>query len=112
MTLAGVYPPIATPFDARGDLDAAALAANIRRWNATGLTGYVVAGSNGESAYLELDEVTEAVRVVREAALPEHKVIAGTGRESTRATLATTQAAARAGADAALIVTPCFTAGR
>lgn len=112
MNIAGVYPPIATPFDSDGKLDAPALAANVRRWNETGLNGYVVAGSNGESAYLEDDEVLEAVRIVRETALPEQRVIAGTGRESTTATVALTRAAAKAGAAAALVITPCFYGGQ
>ena len=45
MKITGVYPPIATPFDAQGRLHAQALAGNIQKWNATGLSGYVVAGS-------------------------------------------------------------------
>ena len=109
--IAGVYPPIATPFDGRGHLDEVALAENIVRWNPTGLSGYVVAGSNGESAYLEPDEVARAVRIVRSAALPEQTVIAGTGRESTAGTIALTLAAAEAGADVALVVTPFFYGG-
>jgi len=111
MRLTGVYPPIATPFTPSGDLDPAALAANIARWNDTGLSGYVVAGSNGESAHLEDAEVVEAVRVVRRAALPEQAVIAGTGRQSTRATIALTRAAADAGADYALVMNPSFYPG-
>jgi 4-hydroxy-2-oxoglutarate aldolase len=107
----GVFPPIATPFDAQGRLDEAALAHNIRRWNETGLRGYVVAGSNGESALLESDEVVRATQVVREAALPEQLVIAGTGLQSTAATIALTRACAEAGADLALVVTPFYYSG-
>ena len=43
----GVFIPVTTPF--RGDEVAPErLAANIRRWNATALAGYVVLGSTGE----------------------------------------------------------------
>jgi 4-hydroxy-2-oxoglutarate aldolase len=107
-TLAGVYPPIATPFDARGQLDAAAMAFNIARWEQTGLHGYCVAGSNGESVLLTDEEVCQAVRLVRQAAAPEKTVIAGTGRESTAATIRLTQAVAEAGAQVALVMTPSF----
>lgn len=108
MRIQGVYPPIATPFDAQGRLNREALVANIKRWNATGLSGYVVAGSNGESALLETEEITEAVRIVREAALPDQLVIAGTGCPSTQATIRLTRLCAQAGAQAALVITPFF----
>lgn len=111
MKLEGVYPPIATPFDAHDRLDTAALAENIQRWEPTGLSGYVVAGSNGESVLLEAEEIALAVRVAKEAA-PARLVIAGTGRESTRATLRLTNQAAESGADAALVMAPSFFANQ
>ncbi len=97
MEIRGVYPPIATPFDRAGALHRSALADNVARWNETGLGGYVVAGSNGESVLLTDDEVAQAVRTVREAARSEMRVIAGTGRQSTSATIRLTRMAADAG---------------
>ncbi len=111
MILDGVYPPIATPFDDRGRLDTHALAVNVHKWNSTGLRGYVVAGSNGESALLEMEEVVEAVDTVRHAAAEGMLVIAGTGRESTAATIQLSKACADVGADAALVVTPAYYGG-
>jgi 4-hydroxy-2-oxoglutarate aldolase len=102
----GVYPPIATPFDDRGRLNAEALAANIQRWNDTGLNGYAIAGTNGESALLEFDEVVSAVRIARQAASTDKLVIAGTGCQSTAATIRLTCACADAGADVALVLNP------
>lgn len=107
----GVFPPIATPFTAEGALDEAALAANIKRWETTGLSGYVVAGSNGESVLLEDDEIVRACAVVRAAAAPERLVIAGVGRQSTAATIALAKATAQAGAQFALVMTPSFYSG-
>ncbi len=112
MRIRGVFPPIATPFVANGELDGDALQANVRRWNETGLSGYVVAGSNGESVMLDIDEVLAATRLVRAAARPDHLVITGTGQQSTRATVRLTQAAAEAGADVALVMTPSSLARR
>ena len=77
MRIQGVYPPIATPFDDRGHLNCKALAANIQRWDETGLNGYVIAGSNGENVLLDTDEIATAVRGVRRAAAPGKLVIAG-----------------------------------
>ncbi len=108
MRLTGILPPIVTPFDLHGDIDWAAFDANIDRWNETGLAGYVVAGSNGESAALTTDEIVALTERVRCRALPGQQVVAGTGRQSTRETIALTRAAAAAGADLALVMTPSF----
>ena len=108
MRIKGVYPPIVTPFDELGRLHADALASNIEKWDDTGLSGYVVAGSNGEGPLLTFDEVTRAIHIARRAARRDKLIIAGTGRQSTAATIDATRAAAEAGADAALVVTPFF----
>ena len=107
----GVYPPIATPFDDQGSLDADALVANVDKWETTGLSGYVVAGSNGESVLLEDEEIVRAVEIVRKAAAPERRVIAGVGRQSTAATIALTKATTAAGSQFALVMTPSFYSG-
>ncbi len=108
MRVTGILPPIITPFDDSGEIDWTALDANLERWNETGLAGYVVAGSNGESASLTCDEVAALTERVRLRALPQQQVIAGTGRQSTRETIALTRAAAAAGADLVLVMTPSF----
>jgi 4-hydroxy-2-oxoglutarate aldolase len=105
---AGIYTPIATPFRDDGTVDERALAANVSRWMTTPLTGLVVLGSNGEAASLEDDEADRVVEIVRAGAPASRPLIAGTGRESTRATIAATRRAAAAGVDAALVRTPSF----
>jgi 4-hydroxy-2-oxoglutarate aldolase len=106
--LKGVLPPIPTPFTASGQLDLGALRANIARWNETGLAGYVALGTNGEAPLLDEGESVAVWRAVRQAMAPGMVLLAGTGRESTWATLAACQAAADAGADAALAITPWY----
>jgi 4-hydroxy-2-oxoglutarate aldolase len=108
MRLTGVFPPITTPFDRLGDLDVAALAANVARYARTGLTGLVTLGSNGEAPLLSEDESVRVIDVVRAGLPRERTLIAGTGRESTRATIAATRRAAQAGADAVLVRTPSY----
>jgi 4-hydroxy-2-oxoglutarate aldolase len=105
---AGIYTPIATPFRDDGTVDERALAANVSRWMTTPLTGLVVLGSNGEAASLDDDEADRVVAIVRAGVPSSRPLIAGTGRESTRATIAATRRAAAAGADAALVRTPSF----
>jgi 4-hydroxy-2-oxoglutarate aldolase len=105
---AGIYTPIATPFRDDGAVDEPALADNVSRWMTTPLTGLVVLGSNGEAASLEDAEADRVVEIVRAGVPASRPLIAGTGRESTRATIAATRRAAAAGADAALVRTPSF----
>src|SRR5687768_8435359 len=74
----------------------------------TPLTGLVVLGSNGEAAQLDDAEADRVVEIVRERVPSDRPLIAGTGRESTRATIAATRRAAAAGVDAVLVRTPSF----
>ena len=105
---AGIYTPIATPFRDDGAVDERALTANVARWMTTPLTGLVVLGSNGEAAQLEDDEADRVVEIVRAGVPSSRPLIAGTGRESTRATIAANKRAAAAGVDAVLVRTPSF----
>lgn len=108
MNLSGVYPPIATPFDRAGEVDSAALAANIARWLDAGVRGIVALGSNGEAPLLDEQESDAVIAVARASVPRERLLIAGTGRESTRATIAASQRAAGLGADAVLVRTPSY----
>ena len=109
--LHGIFPPITTPF-VGGKLALDKLADNIGRWNKTGLKGYVAFGSNGEYVYLSESEKLDVVRTVVQCAGPGMKVIAGTGCESTWQTIELTNACAKLGAHAALVVTPFYYGGR
>ena len=105
---AGVYTPIVTPFRDDDTVDEAGLRGNVRRWMASPLTGIVVLGSNGEAAQLDDDEADRVVAIARDEVPSGRPFMVGTGRESTKATLAATARAARAGADAVLVRTPGF----
>lgn len=108
LSFAGVFSPIPTPFGASGEVAYDALVSNLARWDAYELAGYVVLGSNGEGVLLSSEEKAQVWEVAR-GAIPRSKLmIAGTGAQSTRSTIALTQRAAEAGADAALVVTPHY----
>ncbi len=109
--LAGILPPITTPFDEKGDLDLGALERNLERYNAAGLAGYVAFGSNGEAVHLEPAERRRVLAAVRRAAAPGLTVVAGINELATRAAIAAVREAADAGADAALVITPYFYKG-
>ena len=107
LDLSGVFPPVATPFDDSGDLSLGHLEENVRRLAGTGLAGFAVLGTNGEYVLLDRDEKLRAISTVREAA-GSLRVIAGTGAESTRESVAMTRRAAELGVDAALVITPHY----
>lgn len=107
MLVKGILPPVVTPFRADGGLDVAAFEANLEAYAAVGVAGYLVLGSNGEAGSLDEDERLVLVRVAR-ARAGARLLLAGTGLESTRATLAFTRRAADAGADGALVLTPHY----
>jgi len=104
---AGVFTPITTPFTDEV-VDERGLRSNVERWARSSLTGLVVLGSNGEAAQLEDAEADRVLAVVREALPRSKRLLAGTGRESTAATVAATRRAAALGADAVLVRTPAF----
>jgi 4-hydroxy-2-oxoglutarate aldolase len=105
---AGIYTPIVTPFAANGDVDERGLIGNVDRYLASPLTGLVVLGSNGEAAQLEDDEADRVIAVVRSRVPRDRPMLVGTGRESTRATIAACKRAADLGADAVMARTPSF----
>ncbi len=108
MKLQGIFPPITTPFDHQGELYKAKVRHNIEKWNRTGLSGYVVCGSTGESVMLTTEEKVELWSWVAEYAAPEKLLIAGTGVESVRETVALTNRAAGIGYKAAMVRTPHY----
>ncbi|XP_056266122.1 4-hydroxy-2-oxoglutarate aldolase, mitochondrial isoform X2 [Pseudoliparis swirei] len=112
LDLSGIYPPIATPFTAEEDVDYQKLEGNLRQYARIPFRGLVVQGSNGEYPYLTEEERVEVVRAVRRSLPPGKLLMAGSGCESTRATVRLTEKMAAAGADVVLVVTPCFYKGK
>ncbi len=108
MKLQGIFPPIATPFNHEGEIWKVKVQHNIEKWNRTGLTGYVVGGSTGETVMLAKDEKIQLWEWVAEYAAPEKLLIAGTGVESVRETVALSNRAAEIGYKAALVLTPHY----
>jgi 4-hydroxy-2-oxoglutarate aldolase len=108
MKLQGILPPIATPFDHNGELYKVKVQHNVEKWNRTGLAGYVVCGSTGESVYLTTEEKLKLWDWVAEYAASDKILMCGTGMESVRETVALTNAAAERGYKAAMVRTPHY----
>jgi len=108
MLLHGIFPALTTPFDFDGAIDLENFAQNIARYNGSGIRGYVVNGSTGESLLLRWNEVFKLCAAAREAAAPGLLVMAGTAAESTTETIEHTNRAAALGCDVALVRTPHY----
>ena len=80
---------------------------NITRYIRAGLRSFVVLGSTGEAPLLSVDEKRQLLKCAREAA-DGSQLIAGTGAESVKETLALIHHAAALNYDAALVLTPHF----
>jgi 4-hydroxy-2-oxoglutarate aldolase len=106
--LRGIFPPIPTVFTSSGDVDPARTASNVSRWMATGLSGVLALGSNGEATSLDESESDRVVAAVRDAVPRSRLLIAGTGRESTRATIDACRRAGALGADLVLVRPPSY----
>src|SRR5882672_10617837 len=104
----GILLPVTTPFAADEEFDRQGLTGNLKKWNETGITGYVVLGSTGERVHLDEREYVEVIETARQAVPKEFAFIAGAGQQSTRGTIREIEVAARAGAQAVLVITPHY----
>ena len=108
----GTFLPVTTPFDpVTGDVDVIAFRANLRHWFENPIRGILVAGSTGESVFLDEQERVTLLEAARDVVPDDGLIIAGTGGESTRHTIRMTQQAADAGAEAVLVSPPAFFKG-
>jgi 4-hydroxy-2-oxoglutarate aldolase len=107
-TISGVFPPMLTPFTESGEVDYDSFVTNLHFWNDAELSGYLVLGSNSETAYLTEEEKLQLTALTKEHAKKGRIILAGTGLESTRDTVRFTRLAAMKGADAALVLTPFY----
>lgn len=108
LKLHGIFPPLATPFDPEGNLWKIKVQHNVEKLNLTGLTGYVVCGSTGESVSLITEEKIQLWEWVAQYAATDKLLIAGTGAESVRETVALTNRAAEIGYKVAMVRTPHY----
>lgn len=109
--LRGVLLPFTTPFAEDESVDLKALRANLSRWNASGVAGYVALGSTGERMHLDARERASVIETARECVPRELSFVVGVGEQGTRGTVEECKLAARQGADAALVLTPHFYKG-
>jgi 4-hydroxy-tetrahydrodipicolinate synthase len=103
----GVYTAIVTPF-IKGKVDYESLGRLVEWQVESGVNGIVPCGTTGESATLDEKEHGEVIEFVIKQVNKRVTVIAGTGSNSTLTAVELTTHAEKAGADAALLVSPYY----
>ena len=108
MIISGSICALATPFSASGELDLEAFGRLLEYQLEGGTQAVVVAGSTGESHFLEHGEWDQLLSFAVDRIAGRVPVIAGTGEAGTAKTIALTRRAKSLGADAALVVAPFY----
>jgi 4-hydroxy-tetrahydrodipicolinate synthase len=105
--LHGAMTALVTPFS-QGEVDLPGLTTLLEWQIEQGIDGLVPCGTTGEAPTLSWEERLDVLARCVKVASGRVPIIAGTGTNSTEATIAFTTAAEAFGADAALIVTPYY----
>lgn len=108
MVFSGSMVAIVTPMTDSGDLDFAAWERLLDWHVAQGTDAIVVAGTTGESPTVTIDEARQLVQRAVGVLRGRIPVIAGSGTNSTAASVERTRLLVAAGADAVLAVTPYY----
>ncbi len=104
--LQGVYTALVTPFK-HDRLDESALRARLAEQRAAGIAGIVVGATTGEGPALEPSEWKQLLEICI-AERGDMKIVANTGTNNTRHSIAKTVLAHEMGADAAMAITPYY----
>ncbi len=104
----GVIPALVTPMTADGEIDKQAFSALISACLQDGVHGFVPVGTTGESPTLSHSEHDDVIAMCISEVAGQVPILAGTGSNSTKEAVRLTQEAEKAGADAALVVTPYY----
>jgi 4-hydroxy-tetrahydrodipicolinate synthase len=103
-TLQGFIPAVVTPFTPEGEIMADAFTEIVRWLIGNGATGICVAGDNGESWTLDVDERSRLTRLAVDAAAGRVPVMTGCSAPGSVQTAKYARAAKEAGADGLLLL--------
>ena len=106
--ITGSIVALVTPMMPDGAIDKKGLATLIEYHIQSGTAALGIAGTTGESATLTMSEHIDVIRFAVEQAAGRIPVVAGTGSNSTHEAIELTVAAAAAGAEYSLLVTPYY----
>ena len=104
----GLNLALATPFDAQGKIDAGRLEANIERYLAAGVTGFVLSSGTGMHVYLSPEESHQVIARGAKVINGRARIIAQTSALMAEDVVERTKRAADAGADGVMVLPPFF----
>jgi 4-hydroxy-tetrahydrodipicolinate synthase len=97
-----------TPFTASGEVDWAGVEKHVDDVITAGCDGIVISGTTGETSTLTDPEKLRLIEVAKKVAAGRAKIIMAGGSNETAHAIELHKAAVKAGADAAMIVTPYY----
>lgn len=104
----GIFIPIITPFNQKGEIDEAGLKKLVNYFIKAGVHGLVPCGTTGESVTMTEEEVLRVIQIAVAETKGRIPVIAGTGSVDTAKTVKMTEKAAKLGVDGVLVVCPYY----
>jgi 4-hydroxy-tetrahydrodipicolinate synthase len=109
--LAGLWPPVSTPFAADGALDKARLVSHCRTLLDEGSAGLALLGTTSEANSLTLEERRGVIGAAIEAGIPASRLLPGTGACAIDDAVALTRYAGELGCAAVLLLPPFYYKG-
>ncbi|NMC41286.1 MAG: dihydrodipicolinate synthase family protein [Bacteroidales bacterium] len=106
--LMGVFAPVTTPFDEKGEVAYDKLRENMAFYAKSKLKGYLALGSNGENKSLTNSEKEKVLETIIKNKGPEQVVMAGCIFESTKETIEFAKIAQGLGADFITLLPPSY----
>ena len=106
--LMGLFAPITTPFDEKGEVAYNKLIDNMKFYAKSGLKGYLALGSNGENKSLTTEEKTKVLDTIIKHKGTNQFVMAGCIFESTKETIEFAKIAERLGSDFITLLPPSY----
>ncbi len=104
----GCYTALITPFDVNGSIDIPGLDQLVDFQISQGISGILAVGTTGESPTLSWEEHQRVIQTIHTRAESRTRVIAGTGSNNTRESIAATKFAAGIGVDSVLLIDPYY----
>ncbi len=105
--LSGIFAPITTPF-VDEEISVEMMRKNMQKYRESSLNGIFALGSNGENKSMTESEKLKILEAVLEEKADHQVVMAGTGYESTRETIAFSKKVAEMGAAYVSVVSPSY----
>ena len=107
-SFSGVFAPISTPFTEAGEVNYEGLKANMAKYAASKLKGYLALGSNGENKSLTMDEKFKVLEIIVKNKSARQTVMTGCIAESTMESIFIARKAEEIGTDYITLLPPNY----